>query len=122
MHIRIDNNIMNASDLRVEARGVIPEIAALKGIRVSYQKDAEGNITKTIDAIRYDCVDPETFANFTIKVAATRPIITRELLDASQDAVYVQIPLDDVLIKPYAIEFGRAKVSITAPNLKIVEN
>ena len=122
MKVLIDGNVMKACELQIPAEGVLPEVAVVKNIRASYILDAEGKKTDKIEAIRYDCVNPDNFSNFTLKVEATRPVITREILEASEEAIYISIPVDEVVIRPYAIEYGKAKVSIIAPYGKLAEN
>ena len=122
MKILIDNNMIKASALQVSAEGIIPEVAILKNIRVSYELDAEGKKTDKIEAVRYECVNPENFSIFTIKVETTRPVVTKEILEASEEPVYISIPVDEVIIRPYEISYGNAKVSIIAPYIKLAEN
>lgn len=122
MKIQIDHNVIKASKLEVPADGIIPELAVVKNIRISYVIDAEGKKTEKVEAIRYDCVNPENFSMFTLKVEATRPVVTKEILDASEEPIYIVIPVTEVVIRPYAIEFGNAKVSIIAPYVKLAEN
>lgn len=122
MKVAIDSNIMKASDLEISAVGIIPDIAVVKNVRVSNVLDADGKRTEKIEAVRYDCVNMDNFSTFTVKVEKKRPIITKELLEESEEPVYIAIPVSEVVIKPYAIEFGKAKVSIVAPYVKLAEN
>lgn len=122
MKVVIDNNVMKASELEVSAVGKISDIAVLKNVRVSNVMDAEGKKTDKVEAVRYDCVNPENFSTFTIKVETTRPVVTKEILEASEEPVYITIPVSEVMIRPYSIEYGKAKVSIIAPYVKLAEN
>lgn len=96
MTIIIDNNIMKASDLEVSAVGIIPEIAVVKNVRISYVLDAEGKKTDKVETVRYDCVNPDNFSMFTLKVEATRPVVTKEILEASEEPIYIAIPIRTV--------------------------
>lgn len=122
MNVIIDNNIMKASDLEVSAVGIIPEIAVVKNVRISNILDAEGKKTDKVEVVRYDCVNPDNFSMFTLKVEATRPVVTKEILEASEEPIYIAIPVADVVIRPYEISYGNAKVSIIAPYVKLAEN
>lgn len=122
MKAGIDNNMMKASELEISALGIIPEVAVVKNVRISYVMDAEGKKTEMVDAVRYDCVNPDNFSTFTLKVKTTRPIVTKEILEISEEPVYITIPVSEVVIRPYEISYGKAKVSIIAPYVKKAEN
>lgn len=122
MKSHIHNNIMKASDLMILAVDKIPEVAVLRDVKLTYQQDAEGNRTDKITNVRYECVDMETFSNFTIKVNETKPIISPEALEQAEELVYIDIPVTETLIKPYAIEYGNVKISIIAPRVKLHKN
>lgn len=113
---------MNASDIAISAQDIISDVVVLRNVRPSYVKDAEGKNTELIECVRYDCVDPNTYATFTIKVESTKAIVTKQALEASEEPLYVAIPVKETVIKPYAVEYGKAKVSIVAPYLKLAEN
>lgn len=122
MKVVIDNNVIKASELEISAVGIIPDVAVLKNVRVSNVMDAEGKKTDKVEAVRYDCVNPENFSTFTIKVETTRPVVTKEILEASEEPIYISIPVEEVVIRPYEISYGNAKVSIVAPYVKLAEN
>lgn len=117
----IDNNVMEIADLEVSAEGKISEILVVKKVRPSYMKDAEGKITKNIENIKYDCVDPETFASVTLKVQSTRPIVTNEMIEASESVIYIKVPVSETIIRPYEINFGKAKVTVIVPYVNMEE-
>ena len=122
MKVLIDNNRMKASELQVPALGIIPDLAIVKNVRISNVLDSEGKKTEKIEAVRYDCVNPENFSILTLKVETTRPVVTKEILEAAEEMIYISIPVDEVIIRPYSIEYGNAKVSIIAPYVKLAEN
>jgi len=117
----IDNNVMEIADLEVSAEGKISEILVVKKVRPSYMKDAEGKITENIENIKYDCVDPETFASVTLKVQSTRPIVTNEMIEASESVIYIKVPVSETIIRPYEINFGKAKVTVIVPYVNMAE-
>lgn len=118
----IENNEMAVTDLEVLAKGKISEVLVVRKVRPSYLKDAEGKITEHIDHIKYDCVDPETFASITLKVQSTRQIVTNEVIEMSDEAIYITVPVEETVIRPYDIKFGKAKVSVIVPFVKLAEN
>lgn len=118
----IENNEMAVADLEILARGKISEILVVKKVRPSYLKDGDGKITDKIENIRYDCVDPETFATITLKVLSTHPVVTNEIIETAEDAIYIAVPVDETVIRPYEIKFGKAKVSVIVPFVKLAEN
>lgn len=116
----VDNNQMATSDMVMSAVGLVPNIAAVTGITYVYKMDAQGKRTAQIEGVRYRCANPSDFSVFTLKTLSIKPVITPEELDASEDVVYISIPVNDVAIKPYKIEYGVATVSIIAPYVKLV--
>lgn len=118
----LDHNQIKASELQVSAVGIIPDIAVVKDVRASYVLDAEGKKTDKVDVLRYDCVNPDNFSSFTLKVGTTRPVVTKEIIEASEEPIFISIPVSETVIKPYEIAYGVAKVSVIAPYVKLVEN
>ena len=110
----IENNTIKASKLIIPAAGIIPEIVVVC--------DREGKKTDIVEAVRYDCVNPDDFSRFTIKVEAKDPILTKAILNKAEEPVYISIPIEETFLRPYEISYGKAKVSIIAPYVTIVES
>lgn len=121
MRVIVNDNKVKVADLNVSAVGLIPQKAILRGVKVSYKQDAQGNPTETIEATRYDCVDPSNFSTFAVKVEG-KPIITAEELEAKDTPTMVEFPLEQVQVKPWKVEFGSATLSISAPSVKLITN
>ena len=117
----IDNNMMKASSLEMGATGLISEQLVLLDITYQYKTDEAGEKTKEVEYVKYKCIDTATYSSLMIKVETNKPVISNANLEASEDAVYIRIPVDETLIKPYAIEYGKAKVSIIAPFVELVK-
>ena len=117
----IDNNIMKADALVMGATGLISEQLVLLDITYQYKTDEAGEKTKEVEYVKYKCIDTATYSSLMIKVKTNKPVISNTDLEASEDAVYIRIPVDETLIKPYAIEYGKAKVSIIAPRVELVK-
>ncbi|MBQ2921953.1 MAG: hypothetical protein IJE60_02490 [Tyzzerella sp.] len=117
----IDNNMMKASSLVMGATGLISEQLVLLDITYQYKTDEAGEKTKEVEYVKYKCIDTATYSSLMIKVETNKPVISNANLEASEDAVYIRIPVDETLIKPYAIEYGKAKVSIIAPFVELVK-
>lgn len=118
----ISNNKMSISDIQISAVGLISEIVAVTDVKPMYKSDADGKRTDTVEAIRYDCVNPNDYSTFTLKTLSIKPVITAEELEMSETPVFISIPVNDVVIKPYKIEYGIATVSIIAPYVKLASN
>lgn len=122
MRGKLKDNTISTADLVISAEGLISEKAALRDVRISYVQDEEGRRTNVIDCVRYDCFCVEDLSTFVIKVAGGKAVITREALEKSKEPVFIQIPVGELTIKPYEIQYGVAKVTITAPYVKLIEN
>lgn len=122
MKIVLKENKVNVNDLQINVEGLIPQKAILRGVRVSYPTDAEGKRTsESPESIRYDLINPSTFDTFTVKVEGSRPVITQEELEAKDTQVFIELPLDEVSVKPYKVEYGTASLAISAPAVKLTK-
>lgn len=120
--MRINNNTIKASEIRLPAKELLPELAVLRDIKFSYKRDANDKLTKDIEFVKYELIDDTNFNIFTIKVKDDKPIIELKEFEKSENPVYIQIPLDETVIKPYALEYGNLKLSITSPYVKLAQN
>lgn len=122
MRAVLTDNKVKVNDLQISAQGLIPPKAVLRGVRVSYPTDTEGKRTsETPESIRYDLINPVSYDTFTVKVEGGRPVITQEDLEAKDTQVFIELPLDEVSVKPYKVEYGIAYLSITAPAVKLTK-
>jgi len=119
MRVLVNENKVKVADLNVSAVGLLPSKAIIRGVRVSYKQDSEGNATDTIESTRYDCLDPVNYSTFTVKVEG-KPIITPEELETKDTPCMIELPLEQVQVKPWKVEFGSATLSISAPSAKLV--
>ena len=118
----IENNMMKANLLAMVASGFISEELILLDITYQYKTNEVGERTKEIECVKYRCADPVTFSGLMIKVETNKPVISVKDVEESSEPIYIRIPVDDTLIKPYAIEYGKAKVSIVAPYVELVKS
>lgn len=65
------------------------------------------------------CVDTVSYATIDVKVPKHLEISQSEI-DQSESIICVEIPLEDTIVRPYAIEYGKAKLSIVAPSVRII--
>ena len=109
-------NLINASVFAMSAdkMGIFGKTLAVQKVRFDYATDADGKLTDRVVAVKYDTVDPDNFSEQTIKVEGSKPVITQKEIDATDDATYINVPLDKTIVKPYSIEFGKAKLSVKA--------
>ena len=115
----IKDNKISVKDIRISAQGFIDRKVVLNHVSLSYAVDEQKKRTSKVEAIRYECTNPADFSTFTIKVPSAEPVITAGELEAAEEPVFIEIPLDEVIIKPYKIEYGIATVSITAPYVQL---
>ncbi len=119
----INNGKIKVADLNINPVGIIPPKVSLRGVRLTYQKDAEGKrISDDVVAIKYDVMDPVTLGTFTVKVDSNRPVITPEAFEAAETTLYLELPLNEIKINPYSISYGIAEVSVVAPSVKLANN
>lgn len=91
-------------------------------ISVSVQKKFEnGKATDEVDGVNYILSDTQTYAQIRVKTQSKTPVITQDLIDAHETPFLVEVPLDETLVKPYKIEYGKVSLSIVAPYVKLVE-
>lgn len=89
---------------------------------VSEQKKyVDGKATDEIAGVNYVLTDTQTFAQIRVKTEAKTPVITQEEIEESNTPILVEVPLNETLVKPYKIEYGKVSLSIVAPYVKLVE-
>ena len=118
----INENRIKIDLLNISASGIVPQVAILKNIRITYGKDDNGRKTNLIEVILYDCVNADDFSTFTIKVESKKPVISPEELEEMENPLYIEIPVEKTRIKPFEISFGVARVSIIAPDVKLASD
>lgn len=121
MSINLENNEIKAEAFELPGRGFLPEEVVLLDYSCQYKTDNNNQKTDTIECIRYTCIDTKTFSRFKVKVLSNKPVISKKDLEDSETPVYIRIPVDETTIKPYEIQYGKAKVSIIAPFVELVK-
>ncbi|MBQ9198690.1 MAG: hypothetical protein IJ141_00740 [Lachnospiraceae bacterium] len=120
MRAIIKENIISTQYLITNAKGFLNPIAVLRDVKILYKTDTNGSRTDEVIGIKYECIDTETFSTFSVKVEGNvKPVITAQELELSTTPVYIEIPVEQTLIRPYDISFGNAKISIVAKNVKL---
>lgn len=118
----INNNNISISNININPMGIIPDIAIVRNVKPVYKVDDQGKRTGTIDAIRYECINTLDFSTFTIKTVSTKPVVSEEDIENSETPIRILIPVSEVVIRPYKIEYGIATVSIMVPSVKLAPN
>lgn len=118
---KITENVMKVEHFVLSGRDFIPSVVAVRKVSLNFLKDENGNRTNVISDVRYHCVVPETLDSLTVKVPGGNPVITEQELENANSLVYLELPVEEIRIKPYEISFGSVKVSITAPYVRIYE-
>jgi len=103
------------SEITVTNRFVVTGVSIKK-------KYVDGKPTDEVEGINYTLTDPETFTQIRVKALTTTPVITQEELDASETPIFIEIPLDKTLLKPFKIEYGTVSLSVTTPSVRLAEN
>lgn len=116
----IDDNQMSSSFFEIGGKGIIPEEAILRNITPSYRKNSEDTERVLIGWI-VECVDAVTASIFKIRVENKDAVISPKDFEEAENLIVIQIPVQQVKIKPYSIEYGKAKVSISVPYIKLKE-
>lgn len=116
------NNRCKIADLAFKM-SEITTVNTFVATKMSIQKKyVDGKPTEEIEGITYTLTDPRTFTQIRIKALSTTPVVTQEELDASETPIFIEIPLDETLVKVYKIEFGIMSLSITAPYVKLAKD
>ena len=78
----------------------------------------KGVKTDKVVAYRYSLVDPEMFEPFDVKVEGTTPVVTNEIVADRDNRIWVA--LENAIIKPYEMKYGKVKYSISADSIKVL--
>ena len=119
MKPQIANNVIDANLVTVMAEKILSPLAVVRNISLSYRIDREGKRTDIVENVRYDLVDTETYATFTVKVPGNKPIMSIEEFENTEELVIVELPLELAVVKAYDIFYGKAKVSIKMPYISL---
>lgn len=74
--------------------------------------------TDNICAYKYRLVDTSLYETFDVKVDGKSPIVTSEVLRNSEP---IWVSLEGAIIKPYEVNYGRAKCSAIANSIHILK-
>lgn len=119
MKLAINKNQIDAKLLEVPLSNFTENTEfAVTSVRDNYAYE-NGVKTEKWLSTTLSCVDTVTFATIDIKVEQ-HINLTQDEIDQSESTIYVEIPLEKTIVRPYAIEYGKAKLSIIAPSVKII--
>lgn len=79
---------------------------------------ADGKRTDKIEAYRYTLVDPESFDTFDVKIKGATPIVTSEMVADKENRFWVA--LDNAIVKPFKMEYGKVSCSVVADSIRIL--
>lgn len=98
----------------------------LTGVKINRLYDKENQkYTDSIQDITYNIFIQELMSQISVKCNSSTPVITPEQLDAAMESgndIYVELPVNDVYIKPYKIDKGMVYASISTPFVKLVKD
>lgn len=95
------------------------EAFALLGVNPIYAY-SDGKRTDQLIGWRFSLADPESFLNFDVRVNSTKTPITQGMIDSHESRLYVT--LDNAIVKPFAINYGKADCTVTADAVKLVKD
>lgn len=121
MKTKVENNTIKTNDLEISPLGLIPDVAYLKDIRYEYERESDGRVTDKIIGTRYSLISPADFSTFVIKVPLVSLLVSVEELEKAETPIKVRLPVKEMTVRVYKIEYGKAYLSITAPYLKLAE-
>ena len=111
--LKINKNVMMIKDLTMIGEGKIPETVVVCDVRENYEVDADGRKTNKIISFSLDVTDPVTFGSFTLKVVGTSLPFSKDFIENATEPVLIDVNTSTVLIRPYEIAYGKAKISIS---------
>ena len=115
------NNKCKISDITFPMSEITStKLYAVTSVTVS-KEYVDEKATDKVLGINYVLVDPKTFTQIRVKTSATVPVVSQEQIEQSETPVLVEIPINETLVKPYKIEYGKVSLSIVAPYLKLVQ-
>lgn len=110
---------LSISRIRIPLQNLMEtEIFALLNVTEVFEY-REGKRTENITEIRYTVANPDTFENFDVKVAGAKAVITQKQLDEEENHIWVS--LENAVVKPYKIEYGKAECTVMADAVKIAK-
>lgn len=112
---KISDLTFKMSDITTTNIFVVTKVSIVK-------KYVDGKATEEVEGVNYTLTDTHTFAQIRIKALTTKPVVTQEDLDTSDTPIFIEIPLDETVVKPYKIEYGTVSLSITAPYVTLAKN
>lgn len=122
MNVFLDGNEATISNFeKVLANFTEQRKYVLKNVRETKAYDKAANkVLDEVESITYTVVDPDTFSSMKVKTLTKIPVITQKKLEEADSPIFVSFPLETTIVRPYAIEYGKVKVSIIAPNAELV--
>ena len=120
--MRINDNICKADCFEMQLSDFVNNGRFfLTNVDRRYKYDENHKRTNVVESIVYTVTD-ERLNRFQIRVPSTVPVIEQDKLDESEEIPFVELPINETVVKPYKMEFGKVYVSISAPWIRLVPN
>ena len=117
--MRIENNMILVKEFTVNLATFTETTRfIIKGVRENY-KYVDKKKTDEFISTSLTLVDPDTYEFITVK-CPQKLELTQADIDGSEELFLAEIDIENTMIYPYKIEYGKAKVSIIAPAVKIL--
>lgn len=92
------------------------EVFALLSVAPIYEY-VKGEKTDTEIGTRYTVADPENFFTFDVKILNQVPVVTQEEIESAKERYWISFT--GAMIRPFRIEYGLVKCTITANGAKL---
>ena len=119
MRLQINKNLVDAKLLAMPLSDFTETTDyAVTAIKENYEY-LDGKRTDKWLSSTISCVDTVSFATINIKVTQRIALVQQEI-DETDDNIFIQIDLGKTFVRPYSIEYGKAKVSIVTDSVKVI--
>lgn len=120
--MKLNNNKATATQLVIKGDSIFKgNKFVLHSMSKAYEYK-DGVRTDTVIGINYDCTEMTSFSRIRLRTQETTPVIDPEVLEESSEQVVIQVPLEQLILRPVKIEYGQVTFSITAPFVRLVKD
>lgn len=117
----LKNNEISAKVFEIRLDKIFPKIPdfVLTEVRPYYRYDDNKQKMDIVEGYKYTLIDMDSLFPFNVKVPGGTPLLNQTDIDESEGRIYVELPLEETLVRPYQVNYGKAKVTIIAPYITI---
>lgn len=115
------NNTCSTKDIQIPLSMITTEEIFVVNSVTIQNKYVDNKRTDEVEAIIYDLVEPKTFVPIRVKVLAKTPVISSTDIETSDVPIFIQLSLEETVIKPYRIEYAKVSISIVTPYVTVAK-